>query len=182
MKILVIRHAATDSRPSAGPIGRADVPIVGRHEDVARGVLAALAGMPVTTVWSSPLSRCAATARLVAAARGVRHVLDERLLEIDYGAWEGHSWPDIARTDAAAYTAWLQDWEHTGPPAGESARAVALRAAAWLAGLTPEGAPHLLVGHAGFVRALHVLCAGLSWPQAMAIPVPHFTFGDGVKE
>jgi alpha-ribazole phosphatase len=175
--LYAIRHART-VRPDGleGPAGRLDVPLLGTHEAAAAAVLAALATLDASArpshVWTSPLSRCARTARLVAAALDAPCLEDPRLLELSYGDWEGRAWDDLPRADCDA---WVRDWEHEGPPGGESARAVERRVAAWLEQTTRlHPLPQLLVGHAGVIRALRVLLPPrLSWPDAMATPVPH---------
>ena len=171
MILYVARHAPTEA--SSGPVGRRDVPICGTHEAAAAAIMGGLAGcIPPARVYASPLSRCARTARLVAERLAVPAVLDERLLELDYGAWEGVPWDELPR---AATDAWARTWETDGPPGGESAQALAARVAGWLEDARrahPRSAA-LLVAHAGVVRALRVLLLGDSWPAAMARPVPH---------
>jgi alpha-ribazole phosphatase len=188
MILYAIRHDRTVPPPGRpGPAGRLDVPLVGTHEAAAAAVLAALERCAAPSerpshVWTSPLSRCALTARLVSRSLDVPLIEDPRLLELDYGAWEGRAWDDLPR---AASDAWMQNWEHEGPPGGgESALALAGRVAAWLddpprhlpgASLTASHLPgvHLLVGHAGVIRALRTLLPPrISWPDAMATPVP----------
>jgi len=174
--LYALRHAATPA--AAGPVGRLDVPIVGTHAAAAEAALHALgARARPTVVWSSPLSRCGDTARALATRLRVPHALDERLLEISYGEWEGRRWDDLP-SDATA--AWMRDWEHHGPPGGESAQAVGRRVAEWLAAL--PGTPQLLIAHAGVVRALRVLLAGSTWPDAMAVPVAHLGQPEAMAE
>ncbi|WP_437672762.1 histidine phosphatase family protein [Sorangium sp. So ce131] len=133
-------------------------------------------------VWSSPLSRCALPAAELAARLGVPHAVDDRLLEIAYGAWEGRAWSDIERDDPMAYAAWLDGWERIGPPGGESAIEVEARVRSfWRALASTSGArgpasaasPHLLVAHAGVLRALRVVACAVPWHEAMSAPAPH---------
>jgi alpha-ribazole phosphatase len=170
--LYVVRHARTEA--AHGPVGRRDVPLAGTHEAAAAAILAALAAQEAhpARVYSSPLSRCARTARLVAATLSLPCVEDPRLLEIDYGAWEGVPWDELPR---AATDAWARAWETEGPPGGESAQALEARVAAWLAEVrsAETTAAALLVAHAGVVRALRVLLLPEAWPEAMATPVPH---------
>ncbi|WP_437852482.1 histidine phosphatase family protein [Sorangium sp. So ce363] len=134
-------------------------------------------------VWSSPLSRCALPAAELAARLGVPRAIDDRLLEISYGAWEGRAFSDIERDDPAAYAAWLDGWERVGPPGGESALEVESRVRSFWreiggadgADVASRARPHLLVAHAGVLRALRVVACGASWPAAMSAPVPHLT-------
>lgn len=203
MILYAIRHDRTALPPGpGGPTGRLDVPLVGTHEAAAACVLAALAtsatsatfatfergGRP-SHVWTSPLSRCALTARLVADALGVPCMEDPRLLELSYGDWEGRAWDELPR---AACDAWMRDWQEEGPPGGDSAHALERRVASWLEELGRRGqdpslacAAQLLVGHAGVIRALRVLlrqpaAPAITWPDAMAAPVPYASDPDAM--
>ncbi|XYH95702.1 histidine phosphatase family protein [Sorangium sp. So ce1128] len=187
--LIAFRHAPV---PLSGVCyGRLDVAAELSTEAVATAIERALddLGLRPRAIWSSPLSRCAGPAAELAARLGAPHAVDERLLEIAYGAWEGRAWSDIERDDPLAYAAWLDGWERVGPPGGESAVEVEARVRSfWRAlGATggsgasgdvmePVGArPHLLVAHAGVLRALRVVAHGASWLEAMSAPAPHLT-------
>lgn len=45
----------------------------------------------------SPLLRCERTVEPLAAALGLEHVVDERLTEVDYGAWTGRKIGDLVK-------------------------------------------------------------------------------------
>ncbi|CAN97079.1 MULTISPECIES: histidine phosphatase family protein [Sorangium] len=171
--------------------GRLDVAAELPPEAAAAAIERALRELRVRpgVVFSSPLSRCALPAAELAARLGAPHAVDERLLEISYGAWEGRAFTDIERDDPAAYAAWLRDWERVGPPGGESAIEVESRVRSFwrelgaqrrvdgvdVADVASRARPHLLVAHAGVLRALRVVARGASWPAAMSAPVPHLT-------
>lgn len=126
-------------------------------------------------VWSSPLSRCADLADRAAAALGVPSRRDDRLLEISYGLWEGRAWTEVERDEPQRFRAWVARWETEGCPGGESAREVESRVRSWWEGLPLEGA-HLLIGHAGVLRALQVIAGRRSWAEAMAAPIAHLAW------
>jgi len=183
--LYAIRHARTvPAAGPGGPSGRLDVPLIGTHEAAAASVLAALAAaVRPAHVWTSPLSRCALTARRVAQALELPLTEDPRLLELSYGDWEGRAWDELPR---ATCDAWMRDWEHTGPPGGESAHALERRVASWLADAlrleaSAASAAPLLVGHAGVIRALRVLLPPrLTWSDSMAAPVPYASDPDAM--
>ncbi|MGF1508317.1 MAG: histidine phosphatase family protein [Myxococcota bacterium] len=124
---------------------------------------------PRGRLWSSPARRCRALAAWVAEAQGSQLSVDPRLWEMGFGAWEGRKWADLDRTEVEA---WSSDWERNRPPRGESALDLQRRVAEWCADLD-RSRTHVLVAHAGVVRALRVVRGGCSWPDAMARPVPH---------
>jgi probable phosphoglycerate mutase len=74
----------------------------------------------IDALYSSPLSRALETARVIGEAVGCEPVVDHRLAELNYGAWEGRTFEEIQRPTPAAYRAWDVDPANLAPPEGES--------------------------------------------------------------
>lgn len=106
-------------------------------------------------VHSSSLQRCAAVGRQL-RRWGWRHHIDDGLLEMDFGAWDGLSWPHIAQAEVDA---WCQDFAHHAPGGGESLNTMLQRVVASLHRLSAladppkcsASSPVLIVAHAGWV-------------------------------
>jgi broad specificity phosphatase PhoE len=103
---------------------------------------------------SSPLKRATETMEIM---RGVlelpaqAYAVDERLIEISFGAWEGLTLPEIEARWPHALAARERDkWGFT-PPGGESYRDVTARVAAWCATVTGDT---VVAAHGGVGRAL----------------------------
>jgi alpha-ribazole phosphatase len=172
--LFVARHAPTAADGLCA--GRLDLPTTLPTAAAAERLLRERRRLVhVREVWTSPLRRCAELATAVAACLDVPMRMDPRLLEISYGSWEGRPWSDIERDDAAALREWMVSWETLGPPGGESAHDVETRVSRWLAELEPDH-DHLLIAHAGVVRALGVLVEARTWPEVMSSPVAHLEF------
>jgi len=111
-------------------------------------------------------------------------VIDSRLVELDFGDWEGSNWQSVHRDDAAALALWGKLWVTTAPPNGESFAQQATRCGAWydehvgpvfakpddacdraLDGVSP--ADTVVVAHGGSIRAL--ACRLLGWPLEEAM-------------
>lgn len=103
-------------------------------------------------VYCSPLQRC----RHLAEALHPAPVIDARLAEMHFGAWEGQTWEAIG---VAALNQWAADVAGFAPPGGENGQAVQARALDFLAGLAVEEA--VLVTHAGVMRVLLAHWQGL---------------------
>jgi alpha-ribazole phosphatase len=122
-------------------------------DDAAAALLPTLPDWPLAT---SPARRCRRLADALHAARppGARHPPpreDARLLEMDFGAWEGQRWDAIPRE---ALDAWSRDVCGFRPPGGESFRILVERVRTALAALE---SPHVVIAHAGVIRAaLHL--------------------------
>jgi alpha-ribazole phosphatase len=144
--LLLIRHAP--SVDGGAMAGRRDV-AADCSNAVAIDALRARVNIGAgDTLHASPALRCQQTATALwgDAARQDLHQ-DPRLREQDFGDWEGVSYanlPDIGPMAQAALAAFA-------PPNGESFDALCARAAPALLAL-PAGR-HIIVAHAGIVRA-----------------------------
>lgn len=99
---------------------------------------------------SSPLTRCRQVADVLAAKCGVAPVIDPRLREMDFGAWENRAWESIAREELDA---WAADFLHARPHGGESVAMLKARVDDALAEHKAARGAVLIVTHAGVVKA-----------------------------
>ena len=152
-------------------VGDAEVACTLSAHDAATRVLGMVGGARFACVWSSPRQRCLAPARLLAEKLQLPLRIDERLLEISLGQWQMRSWAEIESTDGERYRSWLANWLTEAPPGGERPEQILRRVQSWWNDLGPGS--HLLMAHAGVIRALRVCVTGLSWVQAMGLEVRH---------
>ena len=115
--LIVARHGQTAANAAGLLLGRADVEL----DDTGRRQAAALAEAvgPADVVVSSPLRRALQTAE---AFRG-EVVVDERLIELDYGEWDERPARSI---DPIEWAMWRASLEFE-PPGGESLLALGER-------------------------------------------------------
>ena len=100
--VLLLRHGLT---AMTGPVLAGRTPQVHldeRGEKQAAAVAGRVAALPLAAVVTSPLERCAETARTVLeaqreAGRAPEWHEDERLLECDYGEWTGRPLKELAK-------------------------------------------------------------------------------------
>jgi probable phosphoglycerate mutase len=115
-----LRHGETAWNAEGRLCGRTDVPLsdVGRRQ--AQLLARRLKPIMVDALYASPLGRALETAQLIGAAIGREPVVDRRLAELNYGAWEGTTFEEIKPTFPAIYRAWDADPGSLAPPEGES--------------------------------------------------------------
>jgi broad specificity phosphatase PhoE len=103
---------------------------------------------------SSPLTRARETMELVRTVLGLdphAYEVDDRLMEISYGEWEGLTLPEIQLRDPDVLMRRERDkWDFT-PPGGECYREVARRVGAWYASLARDT---VVAAHGGVARVL----------------------------
>jgi len=127
-EVLLIRHGGTAWNREEVFRGRADVPLSERGREQARLVAQALKERPIEALYSSPLSRARDTAQPLAEALGLGVVVDERLVDMSFGEWEGLPRTEVEKEDPERYELWLKASERFRAPAGESLAEVAARA------------------------------------------------------
>ena len=173
--LILARHGETDdNRPPIRFQGFHDTPLndTGRRQahELAERVVAEIA--PITSLWSSDLSRARETAEIVGARIGLDPRLDPRLREANRGQWEGRRFIDVQREDPERFAAWMRagaDWRF---PGGESLQEQQDRVSAALGDIARSGEPTLVVCHGGSIRV--ILCLrdprGLSAFHTFEIP------------
>jgi probable phosphoglycerate mutase len=157
-RVLLLRHGETEWSAGGRHTGNTDVPLTDRGRARARATAATgaklLGGRPPALVLSSPRVRARTTAELAGL-----HVdrIDERLVEWDYGDYEGRTTPEIREHDPD-WTVWTHP-----TPGGETAAQVQARADDLLAAVAPtlDEGDVVLVGHGHFSRVLIARWAGL---------------------
>jgi alpha-ribazole phosphatase len=156
MQLWLVRHAQPLVEPGVC-YGAMDVPADPQATALAAAELAAT--LPARTlIQHSPLQRCELLAQHLIGLRPdltLKPLADLR--EMDFGAWEGQRWDDIARVE-------LQDWtddfaNYRCGGTGESTMLLMQRVASLLQGCLQRSAslfpdsPTVWITHAGVMRA-----------------------------
>ena len=166
MKVTLIRHAAPLIAPGIC-YGRLDI---AADPAAAESVCRRAAGRPatgVTRVWTSPARRCRDLANAIALSLAVPVTVDPRLQELDFGAWEGKSWDEVAR---AELDAWAASPLAFAPPGGESGSMLTTRVHDFYTGLRRDGRNCIVISHGGPLKILAALLRGT--PVDLLAPAP----------
>jgi probable phosphoglycerate mutase len=100
-------------------------------------------------VLTSPVQRASATAHEIAAVVGAPTEVDDRLVEIDYGEWDGKPLGSVSR---AQWARWRDD-PAFAPPGGESLMAVAERVASFCTERLHADSTVVAVSHVSPIKA-----------------------------
>lgn len=155
--VVALRHAPTAWNRDQRLQGRTDVAL--DEEGVA-----VAARWRIDPEWagyrilSSPLQRARMTAAILFPDAEIG--IDRRLIEMDFGAWEGKRLADLRAepdSDAAARESMGLDFK---APDGESPREVQVRIRPLLARLAELERSTVLVTHKAVIRALYALASG----------------------
>src|SRR3989338_5862315 len=106
-RILWIRHGATDWNLNGRYLGGTDLPLNDTGRAEFQRLVAAYRASPVRRIYASPFQRAHASAQLLQQAWGCELVVDERLKELHFGAWEGLTTPEIQQKFPKLWREWL---------------------------------------------------------------------------
>lgn len=122
-KIVLVRHGETEWSRDGQHTGRTDIPLTELGREQACLVGPTLKGWTFSHRFSSPLQRARETAEISAVSHDPGAlILDDDLLEWDYGKYEGRTNADIV-SEEPGWSKWFSDLE-----GGESAQDVGVRA------------------------------------------------------
>lgn len=150
MTIFVARHGETQWNVDYKVCGRTDVPLTDRGREQAVALAQEAAGKGIEVILASPMVRAYETARAVSEAIGVPILTDERLMEQDYGIYEGVRRDDPGFLENKRHFTWRY-------PGGESMMDLGHRVYAVLDEVKERyaGKTVLLVCHGAVCRAIH---------------------------
>ena len=151
MIIYAMRHGQTDWNTQSRIQGKTDIPLNETGRMQARAIAESLPD-GITVILSSPLKRAIETAEIVNERFGVPIVIEEALIERNFGGYEGQLMSDV---DFNALRSW---WSDTPTPGGETIREVCDRVFGFASAIEEKysGQTVLIVTHG------HVLCA-MDW-------------------
>ncbi|MCR5182872.1 MAG: histidine phosphatase family protein [Clostridia bacterium] len=147
--IYIIRHGITEMNKAGLLQGRIDVPLSDEGVKQAEEAAAKLRHIQFDRVFSSPLIRAVRTAEIVAP--GIGPILDDRLLEMDYGPYEGMD----LRNPPPEVLGFFKDFAHVTEPEGmESLDSVVARAGSFLEDIRCFDQNILIATHAIAMKGL----------------------------
>ena len=171
--LLLIRHGATAWTAEGRYQGRQDTALSTQGRADANRLALHLRDADIGLVVSSPLARARETAALIADAARAPLQLDERLVELDFGQWEGLTQPQIKALWPQDLRNWKQANANARPPGGESMEELQRRVEDFLrAPWASEGRAIAIVAHAWVVRVATLCLNGQSLARARDLAVP----------
>lgn len=168
MSVYLLRHGET-TLPGRF-VGRVD-PVL--SEKGWQSMRLALTDLPrVSRVVSSPLRRCLEFAQAWAVEAGLPLTVDDRLIEMDFGVWEGRSAAEIHADDADALGRFWNDPYAGGPDGAEPFARFVARVEAGFADVEAAGDAVLMVSHGGPIRWRLARAQGLPPQRLLEVACP----------
>ena len=168
LTVLLTRHGHTDRSTPEQYLGqRIHAVLTERGRRDAEMLAERLEGVEVDRIISSPLGRAVETANILANKVHADVETDDRLTELDYGAWEGLTVEVIDERFPGERDLYNHDPASHQVGGGESGYAVAARVADFIEGLLTwwledgEDRTCVLVGHSSLNRVLLATVMGV---------------------
>ncbi|MCH2225843.1 MAG: alpha-ribazole phosphatase [Crocinitomicaceae bacterium] len=169
MELVLIRHT-TPAIEKGICYGQSDLDVADSFEAELMPILKELGRQ--SKVYSSPLKRC----RLLAERIGEEVVLDDRLMEMNFGDWELQPWSDIPKEEIQP---WYDDFVNVPAKNGESLKELSVRVESFLNKLIKSGEQKVVCfTHAGIIRIINGIIENLNLKQIFDLKL---TYGEIVR-
>jgi alpha-ribazole phosphatase len=168
----LVRHPEPEASVRGRCYGTLDVglsPAGLRHAEL---IADGLANEPFAAVYTSPRTRCTFAARVIAAKCGSPLEELDDLRELDFGAFEGLTYDEIAERYPDAYRSWMERPTETDFPGGETFAEMWTRVMDALRYVRTRhsGQSIAFVTHGGVIRILLADALGLQSAEIFRIP------------
>lgn len=189
--VYFVRHGETDWNAEHRLQGQADrdITALGREQAIGNGKkLAGLIADPSQFDFvASPLLRTRHTMELLRGAMGLDpadYRMDARLMELNFGDWQGRTYADLERDEPGVAEIRESDKWHFLPPGldAESYALLEARIEPWLREVTEQT---VCVCHGGVIRSLFAIIANVDRAEAGNLGIPQdkvLKWQDGVLD
>ncbi len=171
MALFIARHGQTDWNASGRYQARTDVPINATGQKQAALLRDLFAGQKLQfqSAHCSPLSRARETASIMLSDSSTPLLIEQDLLEMDLGEWEGRYAEDLIAEFGDDYHSWRNDGYIKAVPGGESMLDVIERVKATVHALAERAkdADILIVAHQATNMGIKAALSGDTQPETL---------------
>ena len=177
---ILIRHGESLSNREGRVQGQADVKLSDTGRQQATAVASWCKSQSLhkksCELWSSPLCRARETADVIGTAIGLSAQIEDKLVELNAGVFQGHLWDDLADRFPEDVAQWRSGDVDFQIPGGESRRQLAERGRHALQSLSCRPVDSMvIVAHGGVLTAALGLLVGREHPLLANVVERPFT-------
>lgn len=133
MELYIVRHGETEWNKERRLQGRTNIRLTDYGRELARKTGQALRQTEINKIYSSPLDRAYETALLIRGDRAIEIEKDERLLELNFGSYEGRTVTELQEDKSTSFCYFFSEPERYRPDGtGESLEELCARAAEFM--------------------------------------------------
>lgn len=163
-ELYLIRHGETELNTKGVYYGWTDCELSEKGVMQSEDLADILQNVCFDVVISSSLTRAVVTAVIVSGFTPDEIIKDDRLRELNFGAWEGMRCVEVREKHKEAWENWGSDWKNAAPPKGESFFEIYRRVRSCIEDILKEykGKKVLIVSHQGVMRIIPMILLGLT--------------------
>lgn len=169
--VLLVRHAPVQGKAGVC-YGRQEVELCSGWEALVENLFVFVKKLSCTNIYTSPSKRCYEMADRLAKKAHITLIVDHRLLELNFGLWEGQRWETI---DRSQLDLWAMCPETFAPPKGESGLSLCQRVKSFWQEIVQKKQSVCVISHGGPLRVLKSLAIG-EQPYLLAPSMPQGSF------
>ena len=171
MTLYLVRHTKVDC-PTGVCYGQSDIDVHSTFEAEKDMLISKLQYINFDKIYSSPSKRCAILAEAFTNSHN-KVIYDQRLMELDFGKWEGKIWSEIEKSEEAKL--WFNDYLNIQCPGGESYTDLLTRVQDFLNDLKNKdfGNKVLIICHGGTIRAFHTIIKKVSTQKSFDLKIDY---------
>lgn len=164
--IYLIRHGESAGNLEGRFRGQKDYPLNELGHQQALNVAQELAEQDFSALYSSPLLRATQTMNPLAEQKNLPLLIEQDLINISLGRWEGRPKTNVAQQEPALWNLWLTEPEALSEDGMESLDSVGRRSLAALDRMVErhKGKTIALCSHRTVLKPLLAFCLGLNRP------------------
>ena len=171
MKLYLVRHTKVDY-PFGVCYGQLEIGVSNTFEIEKNMLAGKLQNIEFDKIYSSPLKRCAILAEAFTNSPE-KVIYDEKLMELNFGKWEGRTWKKIEKSEEAKL--WFNDYLNTQCPGGESYADLLIRVQDFINNLRKRDSEKivLIICHGGTIRAFHAIINNVNPQKAFDLKLDY---------
>lgn len=178
MKLFLIRHGQTDWNVKGKIQGSYDSELNGtgilQAQELSKRVLEY--NYKFSKIYTSQQKRAIKTAQILSEATNVDYIQIKGLEEINLGAWEGLSWPEVKAKYPTEYGEWYRNRRYAKSPKGESYQDMLERVLAAIRDIINENCHDVaIITHNGVIMCLKCYITNTPFDEMMKFKTDNTT-------
>ncbi len=183
MRLILVRHGQTQWNSVSRVQGRTDIPLNEKGKLQAEAIAGRLQGSSFDAVYASPLSRARDTAETITKRCGGTVVLDEDLIEIQFGKWEGMTSAELDSTYPELFRdwGWIERSEDCAKMEAESQQEIVTRSMRFMRQIESRHGSRariLVVGHTMPTKIIIAHFIGLPYNRIRSLRVENCAYNE----
>lgn len=171
-RLFLVRHGDTiDEETKKVFKGSMDIPLSEKGRARLQKASQFLARFNFDHIYTSGLSRCIESGKIIAEPHNIKTEIAEAFNEIHFGIWEGRSFEEIDEENPTEFRRWVKNPDIHTPPQGESLADAQQRSVDIFNEIISRhrGQNTVIVAHAGILRLIFASILGMKLSEIFKI-------------